>query len=436
MAKNGSGDTRDEAGCPDATEQDGLPKGLYCGIICSWMRKGFTLVEMLIVVVVLVTLMTMAFRLSSIGSTSARRNTTVARLQRLENCLSGYYAAFGTYPPVALHGSRSPYQRVNAFGIQKEGDGNKNESIFNWDPAAFRSGSRTSDEAEAWEQVEAACKAQPVDCKFPYPENDFKDYIKAKSDQLKELAEDDSSGLSEARRNVLKQGFDDGVSNNPNRYFGGDAGDSTSWRDVQLFQFGLMSYLLPRLLVMTESDELLYRHPQWTENNVIPRSALDGKKFMNGWNDVIRYARDYDSNDKTGYAKVANIPSQAVCARWMANLEGIVSTPHSRSVFGVSYSRSDDNAFSASRMEIHRVGDANNNSSGGEQYVLDYCTVRDGWENEFYYYSPAPYQSYVLWSAGPNGRTFPPWISREGLGSRANECIGAWIEDDITGMSH
>ena len=44
---------------------------------------------MLIVVTVLVTLMGITFRLGSIGGPSSDRNQTVARLQRLENCLSG-----------------------------------------------------------------------------------------------------------------------------------------------------------------------------------------------------------------------------------------------------------------------------------------------------------------------------------------------------------
>ena len=59
------------------------------------MKKGFTLVELLIVVVVMITLMTITFRLSSIGSDATARNKTVNRLNRLENCMSGYYAAFG-----------------------------------------------------------------------------------------------------------------------------------------------------------------------------------------------------------------------------------------------------------------------------------------------------------------------------------------------------
>ncbi len=70
------------------------------------MKKGFTLVELLIVVVVLVTLMTITFRITSVGDESTKRNRTINRMQRLENCLSGYYAAYGSYPPVKLHGSR------------------------------------------------------------------------------------------------------------------------------------------------------------------------------------------------------------------------------------------------------------------------------------------------------------------------------------------
>lgn len=40
-------------------------------------------------------------------------------MQRLENCLSGYYAAYGSYPPVKLHGSRDYTLEVDEFsGIQ------------------------------------------------------------------------------------------------------------------------------------------------------------------------------------------------------------------------------------------------------------------------------------------------------------------------------
>ena len=68
-------------------------------------KSGFTLIELLIVTVVVVSLMAIVFRLSGIAGGATDRQETVSRLQRLENCLSGYYAAFGSYPPVPLQGA-------------------------------------------------------------------------------------------------------------------------------------------------------------------------------------------------------------------------------------------------------------------------------------------------------------------------------------------
>ena len=386
------------------------------------MKKAFTLVEMLIVVVVIVTLMTMTFRLSSLGGESEYRNRTVTRLNRLENCLSGYYAAFGTYPPVQLHGSRDIYAKVSAHGIQS--DSEKNTSIWGWQKIGEKA------EIEAWEQVKAACKAQPVDCRFPFPDtSEYNMAVKAVSDQLKSKADSQNSGLSENQKKVLSAGFDNGVTENAGRHNSNRR--ETDWREIQLFKFGLMSFLLPRYLVMMGADESLYEdYAQWTGNNKLPCNPMTGLPF-NSWSQLRDRSR---SNQKTDLAQIANIPSQAVCARWMPNLEGIIYSPHSLTLFGVSLRDSEDGGFSF-ETQIYSPGGFDNDSTSG-QYMLDYCTVRDGWWNESYYYSPAPYQSYILWSAGPNGRTFPPWMSRDGLNAQDNKCIGAWIEDDIVNMSH
>ena len=81
-------------------------------------RKAFTLIELLIVTVVIVTLMGVIFRLANIGGDSRYRAITIRRMQCLENALSGYYAAYGSYPPVPLQGrSRSIYQEADAFGV-------------------------------------------------------------------------------------------------------------------------------------------------------------------------------------------------------------------------------------------------------------------------------------------------------------------------------
>ena len=120
------------------------------------MKKAFTLIELMITIAVLVILMGLVFRLNSAGTESQKRTVTIIRMQKLENCLSGYYAAFGSYPPVKLHGTRDIYARVGDHGVQ-DADGEENTSLW------------SMDEDDAWRQVRAACKAQPVDCRFPFP---------------------------------------------------------------------------------------------------------------------------------------------------------------------------------------------------------------------------------------------------------------------------
>jgi len=385
---------------------------------------------MLIVVVVLVTLMTIAFRLGAINDASAQRNTTVSRLQRVENCLSGYYAAFGSYPPVAQHGSYNIYLKVDGHGMQNL-DGEENTSIWGWNPEDFRRGSRPVEEQEAWHQVQAACRTQPVGCAFPFRE-DYSEYVDAWSEQLKDEAAADDT-LTPERKAMFAAGFDDGVSQNIGRH--SRYKNKIDWREIQLFKFGLMSFLLPRYLVMMKSDESLYTEfAQWTGNNSMPADPLTGQSYTS-WRKVWDDANK--DRDTTDYARVANIPSQAVCARWMPNLEDSVYTTRSTlTLFGVDIADGNSSiGFTLSSTELHSPGGYDQSSTAG-QYVLDFCTVRDGWWEELYYYSPPPYQTYVLWSSGSNKRTFPPWISRESLDSQANRCIGIWVQDDIVNMSH
>ena len=390
------------------------------------MKRGFTLVEMLIVVVVIVTLMTITFRLSSLGGDSEYRNRTITRLNRVENCLSGYFAAFGTYPPVQLHGSRDIYARVSAHGIQSDTD--KNTSIWGWQKIGEKA------EIEAWEQVRAACKAQPVDCRFPFPDSpEYNIMVKGVSDQLKKKAEGSNSGLSENQKAVLSAGFDNGVSENVGRHNSNRT--ENDWREIQLFKYGLMSYLLPRYLIMMNSKEELYTgsYSQWDSNNDKPCDPLTGEVMS--WQRVRDFSRGTTSSD---LAHVANIPSQAVTARWMPNLEGIVCCNHNFTLFGIPI-RGDSWASELrpdnTDIEVFSPGGYDNSSTAG-QYVLDSATVLDGWYHEMYYYSAPPYQSYTLWSGGKNNRTFPPWISRKSLESNANRCVALWIEDDIIRMKN
>lgn len=392
-------------------------------------NKGFTLIELLIVVVVIAILSSIAFKISNIGSDSTRRNLTVERIQKLENALSGYYAAFGSYPPVQLEGrSRNFYFRVNGYGIQQV---TRNpESSINL---------QTS---EGWQQVDAACRAQPVAMEFPYGSG-YQDYVKAISTALKDRY---NAGEDEFKDNpALAFGFD-GLRTAGQLSSKKDKGD---WSHTQLFKFGLMSYLLPRYLIMIDHSkntgdrtDLYDDFAQWMDNNEIPCRFEDGVPY-NNWKDM-----QHDIANESERWKVSLLPSQTVTARWIVNFQNSLSCCTSESYYGVdlkSY-RSEDvrGTLSAKnpRPKLYSAADSQSGqgTSGSQQYVLNAITMNDGWGNELYYYSLPPYQKYRIWSAGPNGRTFPPWVSPEELRTGAlsghQKLINQWVGDDIVQMSN
>ena len=401
------------------------------------MKRAFTLIELLIVIAVLVILMGLVFRLVSAGSDSLRRTETVMRMQRLENCLSGYYAAFGNYPRVRVHGTRDIYEKVDVHGIQTGQKGSK-DALWGWTNIGEQN------ELGAWSQVQAACRSQPLDCRYPYPKG-MSDVVDAVAAEMKARAEsgDDAYKAYFEDPNVRAQltaGFDDGVTRNTGRY--GSKKKKEDWREIQLFKFGLMSYLLPRYLIMMNGDEVFFsEYAQWTGNNELPSNALTGQNYkdIGGWAQLRKHA---SGENQSQFAAVANIPSQAVCARWVANLEGICQANHDYTLFGVDirdHKAGSELTPANINIEIFAPRSAQS-SSTANQYVLDGITVRDGWGQDFYYYSPEPYQTYTLWSAGPNGRTFPPWVDRseknKDMSSKANECISKWVEDDIVHLSN
>ena len=422
------------------------------------MKKGFTLVELLIVVVVMITLMTITFKLSSVGSDSTARNITVNRLNRVENCLSGYYAAFGSYPPVAAHGYPNIYLRANSHGIQDPDQENK--SIWGWDPEKFKkwitSGKdgkyRQPNEEEAWKQVNAACKNQPFDCQFPST-HEYNEVLKAYSQMYQERVQRNPNGYSQDARQIYANPIDNGWTDNPGRH--GKNRDKVKWRDVQLFKFGVMSYLLPRYLVMMSfgersqgnaknfADQVFGTgkddgYAQWTANNTLPHDPFTGELFAS-WGRMFEYVSKGFMNPRE-YAKVSSIPSQAVTARWMPNLEDTVTCGRDLTFYGIKIKNHKDGTggLDVSRMDqltsCVYTPDGYKGNSTSQQYMLDRMTIEDGWGGELYYYSPAPYQTYTLWSAGKNGRTFPPWISRKSLNSTAAKCVAAWTEDDVLRM--
>ena len=147
---------------------------------------------------------------------------------------------------------------------------------------------------------------------------------------------------------------------------------------------------------------------------------------------------------------VANLPSQAVCARWMPNFRdgnnGIISG--GLEFYGVETSDGDRQFLLSQKYTalpdetghdcrfLHMI--SKNGYNGKSDYLLNGMTVSDGWNHEFYYYSDTPYQSYRLWSAGPNGLTFPPWLMEhlDSYSPKEQETITGWTKDDISHLAN
>ena len=387
------------------------------------MKRAFTLVELMIVIAVLVSLMAITFRIANVVGDAEERTVTITRMQRLENCLSGFHAAFGCYPPVKLHGNRS-------FRGQEES--------INW-----------GNESEAWRWVNQLCRTQPVGCRFPFPEN-ASVFIRELSDLI---ASASSSGEYEdvfrdpAMKEWAAAGFSSAAESSVEGRLSAKKGE-VLWSEIKLFQYGVMSYLLPRYFIMMGGSAKYFEnggYAQWSKNNQNPSDPFVGSDIP--WTSVYDWVQEYDNGNgrNENVTKLLMMPSQAVCARWLPNLERICMCNRDIVLFGVhikSGNWRDAGLFDS--MEIQALAPAlrgacytpDDNGTYEDQYILDSVTVLDGWGNDLYYYSRSPYQSYTLWSAGPDGKTFPPWIARDKLSGQELDLAAKWTKDDLTHMSN
>jgi len=395
------------------------------------MRKGFTLIELLVVVVVIVTLMAITFRLGGAGSDSTAKARTINRMQRLENCLSGYYAAYGSYPPVGLHGSRDYRYMVNDLGIQYDADSRGGAQIDEY----LELKDKGEEGRECWKRVEAACRSQPVGMSHPFCTRGMRDYVSKVSEILKQKAESKEKRYEAFHNNpALKEPFSALIDTTEIS----SSKSATKWTRAQIFRYGLLSYLLPRLLVVCMADgggtnysdfETIYEeYSQWGSFNELPCMLKSGQPYED-WRAVFA-----ELKSRNARWKIAALPSQATCARWMPNLEGIVKG--GGTYYGISTA---DDWFGSSIVTTETTDPRIYSSEGGGQhYMLDEKTVLDGWGHEFYYYSPAPHQSYTLWSAGPNGRTFPPWVNvdTDVKSEEEKRVAQQWMADDIMHMQN
>ena len=372
------------------------------------MKKAFTLLELMVVIGILSLLMAIVFRLIGVGGGASARATTVNRMQRVENCLSGYYAVYGSYPPVPMkdRAARDIFRLVDQNGHQLDDPDQRNEGEL------------------VWGRVQAACEAQPFVFRFPFPESRDDDLNKI-GQMLIELA---GSG-------DLGEWASSGLGPLPSGHL-----------DSKHFDFGVMSFLLPRFIVIAGCETEVMDSDDWRGNNSIPASVWDGSNYSS-WSTFSSAYADGGNHLNANY--LSAIPSQNACRRWLPNLKGLISSAEPISLLGVRLTPLGAGSIFTHDKERckdmsgyyhsnrYSVGGSKNENDGGSQpYLLNFVTVSDGWGNTFYYYSPKPYQTYQLWSAGENGKTFPPWTSMESLPNNSmRKTAGEWRADDIIHMN-
>jgi prepilin-type N-terminal cleavage/methylation domain-containing protein len=393
-------------------------------------KSGFTLIELLIVTVVVVSLMAIVFRLTGIAGSASKQERTIARMQRLENCLSGYYAVFGSYPPVPLQGaSRDIYRKAMGNGVQSDSE---------------------TESRLVWNNVKAACLAQPVKVLYPVAnkkpgstKDGFEEYTTFQADVM-ELY---NSGAYTKSVMDAVDGWKDATLVNLNEsagHIGSGYKKETSFGTLQLFRYGLMSFLLPRYKFMLDcarGDDSKYKsggfvpweYAQWLKYNPLPSKMNSGTQFKS-WRE---FCQELYGKDEW---QIELIPSQAACARWMPNLLKTADDSdivHGAKVtaFGmeVGNNRVCPSPAYPSGFNLYSTGGYKEGGSSSG-YPLYHITMQDGWENDLYYYSPAPYQMYVLWSSGADGKTVPPWVDIRELSSDDYKTAVKWMSDDIKSM--
>ena len=329
------------------------------------IRAAFTLIEMMVVVALIGILIGGIFRIIGMAASNAAEADTIQRIQRVENALSGFYAEYGSYPPVMRHGSGNPFEAT-----QDE----QNDSSYQG----------KSEEGKLLQRALRAAGCQPMSFEFPSPQG-MDEYIAVRYA---------GQGIYSANQNV-----------------GAFNASENDWDEVKVFKFGVMSFLLPRLQVvgspeLIEREEYnddtpkkeLFQKQQWVANN---KSQVNGKG-----------TRSFRSQDEY----------ERVCARWMPNFEKILRG--GKTLFGINTGEPDHGYPSFSSAYAQGTGN---------RHVLLTMTVCDGYGNSLYYYSAPPFQSYRIWSAGKDGKTFPPWISLESteLSVDQRKWVNTWIKDDI-----
>jgi prepilin-type N-terminal cleavage/methylation domain-containing protein len=268
-------------------------------------RRGFTLLEMLVVVVIIAILAGLVFYLIKGAGARMARAQTVVHVQKVRSALEEFFAEYGQYPPVQVYNTAADANIIDGAVV--------GEQLFRYEYA-------TTNGLMAYALM--------------------------------------GNGQWDVAYGRLKGTLKDN-------------------RDFPVFRFGLMSYLVPRYegyaknAYSTDFAELFTANTQWTNaasGNYVPDSGPDANKPMD-------QPRD-----------------RRACRRW----EPILFDPN------ITYSDEQQRGPYDENSDALRT-DLPFGAPSTWGYINYFITVRDGWNRDLHYRSVPPYESYDVWSAGPDG---------------------------------
>ncbi len=276
-------------------------------------KGGFTLIEMLIVIVIILILSGMVIKIMSLVSNKAGVSHCVHDLLQIENALAEYYSEYGQYPP----GIGDPQENVDY----------EFENSHSQPPGVMKTFLTSSLHTNI---NDIANYVPDINVYYGHVPPYLRDIPKAHQVDPKDRF----------NYNVAKWGLG--------------------------YRYGLASHLWSRCITNIIKDsvigEQVYHYREDTERDKIAK-----KRWAHFLVDVsFSYRRD------RSYRKDLDpIPGSEL------------------------YQRS-------GRYEYHKFSTG---GSGAPEYYNNVYTILDTWGHGLYYTCKPPYQSYKLWSAGPNGRS-------------------------------
>jgi prepilin-type N-terminal cleavage/methylation domain-containing protein len=288
-------------------------------------RNGFTIIEMMIVLIIIAILAGFVFRMMTLAGQKNDIATTKAVIEKVSNALEAYRAEFGSYPPVAVYAGK-----------------------------------------------------QPVNFEFPVPGEGLEGDLGITSSMAAQMVNDSRS--------------------------------ENKWNEFPVFTFGLASYFYPRYWSTGQASPKEF-YGDLDSDDVLssPQNKAEKSKIINQWT---------DHNDRSGSRINIQDMNKDMTAikKLMPLLDASIE----------SYVQNKQRVWKVTSWGCGEYQyEGPHHFYNGREYANAAVTFQDKWDRELHYQSNPPYDSYRIWSAGPNGSTHNPMCDSPASCSKCKDDIVA-----------